>query len=174
MRSFFECRLEGTLVMGKTRGPIAAAMGMFAGAVALLGGAKPVLAACGTDTVASNGDVSTCDGGDLCLDSNYPANYSAYAFPKNEITNYNSWCWTNLGGGFNMDNQVSTFGTKWTVSVTLFQHVNYNNGNPGGYACFQANAGTGFQMSAMVWAGPSGLPNMNDSLSSHASFGSTC
>jgi hypothetical protein len=158
------------------RSRMMAGIGLFSGAAVFAGSGAEVVGAC-SQTVSSNGPndtgQTTCDAGDLCLDANWPKDYVAYSFPNGYIQYYSSYCFTNNFGDLN--DRISTFSTKWSVSVTTFQNANFNYMDPGGKRCFAANGATDIRLSQYGWTtgGPAGN-NMGDSISSHKSFGASC
>lgn len=106
---------------------------------------------------------STCGAGSLCEWKNDPTDNKFIAFGANQ-DNYHDFNYFNAPTT-DVDNDTTILKSMKVNSVSVYQNLNHNVGNPGGRKCFVGGDATTYNLKTLNW--PSVGGGMNDSLSSH-------
>lgn len=110
--------------------------------------------------------------GYLCLWKNDPRDSKGSA-NYNAIWDYNDYGWYNEIST-ELDNHSTVLLNRWSISVTVFQDINYNASGTAGERCYPAGSSASNLKFVKYATGSTNY--MNDSLSSHRNVGgaSTC
>ena len=157
VRTFAEFEELEVGVKARVRVLMACCIGVASVAAISVGDA---IAACPMPT--SNGTLTGCDSGDICMWKNDPKDASV-ANPKSTIPYYNQYCWYNTT--FQLHDHLTIVKSRWTSgNPAIYSNYNYNINNPGYNACLAFNVE--YNLKNYNWANLGGK-SINDDADSH-------